>query len=285
MSIDISNETKNIFQSLLSFNRIPQSIIIEGGNEEKRKETALFLSCFAVCSSENDERPCYKCTNCIKAEKGVHSDIFVPQPEGKTQIITMKNIRDNVLPNTIIVPNEADKKVFIFHEADKTLREDTQNTLLKTIEEPIVPILFIFTCEKANSLLSTIRSRSQIFTLNIESTKNEESDDLAREILKGIISLDEISLLYATTLLTTKEKVKEIIPIISNYLLEALSASISPDTDDELIILLSRKLSRQKIIALIEENDNILKKANTNINNNLLNTYICTRYRRISWRK
>lgn len=284
MNIEIDENIKNMFQSLLLFNRMPQSVIIENGDENTRKQAASFLSVWAVCNSER-ERPCMTCSNCHKAINDIHSDIFIPEPEGKTKTISMKNLRDNILPNLSIIPNEADTKVFIFYDADKTLREDTQNTLLKSIEEPVQNILFIFTCESANSLLQTIRSRSQIFTLPSSDTVSEETDKLAREIIDGITKTNESNLLISTYKLKSKEEIKEVIPVVSMYLSKALKMSSGIQYDDELIKTSSKKLSKTKLIALIESCDDILIKANTNVNLNLLNTYICSSFRRKAWQK
>lgn len=285
MNIDVSSDIKEMFKSLLLRNRMPQAVIIEGGTEEQRKDASDFLAIWAVCSADDNKKPCGECSNCYKAINDSHGDIFIPQPEGKTKIISIKNLRDNILPELSIIPNEANAKVFIFENADKTLREDTQNTLLKSIEEPPQNLLFIFTVESANSLLSTIRSRSQIFTLKADETIDEDINSIAREILSGILDVKESTLLFATADITSKDMIKEIMPVVARYLSKSLSVSVGSTNDDELINNLGKKIKRNKIINLIEACDDIISKANTNINLNILNTYICSTFRRIAWQK
>ena len=63
-----------------------------------------------------------------------------------------------------IRPNESPYKVYLLFRAE-TMSEQAQNALLKILEEPPARVVFILTCDSAISLLPTIRSRAQIFTL------------------------------------------------------------------------------------------------------------------------
>ena len=61
-------------------------------------------------------------------------------------------------------PFEGDKKVIIIHEGSK-MTPQAQNALLKTIEEPPKGVYIIILSESLESLLDTIKSRSQIYKL------------------------------------------------------------------------------------------------------------------------
>ena len=45
-----------LFSGLISNNRIPHAILIEGGTQQLRQEAVRYLATYAVCSS--DSRPC-----------------------------------------------------------------------------------------------------------------------------------------------------------------------------------------------------------------------------------
>lgn len=62
----------------------------------------------AVCRAEN--KPCGKCEQCIKAREKVHPDIYYAQPEKKSQIYSIEQMRD-IIENASIRPNEADIKI------------------------------------------------------------------------------------------------------------------------------------------------------------------------------
>ena len=208
MEISLKNENKKIILDLVHSRRIPHTVIIEGDSKDERDNAALLLAAAAVCTS--DDKPCLSCNQCKKALEGQHPDMIVPQPSKKLKsgIISLQELRDNYLSQASIKPNEANTKIYLFTDADRLLREDSQNTLLKIIEEPPQDILFIFTAEKAKALLTTVRSRAHIITL-----------------------------------------------------------------------------SRARIITMIETTLATVAKLKTNVNLQLLTTWLCTQYRRITWQK
>lgn len=61
-------------------------------------------------------------------------------------------------------PYEGDKKVIIFHDADK-MTVQAQNAFLKTIEEPPQGVYIFLLSEAQDNILDTIRSRCQIHKL------------------------------------------------------------------------------------------------------------------------
>lgn len=61
-------------------------------------------------------------------------------------------------------PYEGDKKVIIFHGADK-MTIQAQNAFLKTLEEPPEGVYIFLLCENHGNILETIKSRCQIHKL------------------------------------------------------------------------------------------------------------------------
>lgn len=269
----------------MNSDRLPNAVIINGGDKGSRKDAADFLALRAVCCSDIKSRPCGYCRHCIKAIDDCHPDITYAVPKNKTKTISMEQLREELIPDFYIKPNESDTKVYIFSEADSTLRADHQNALLKSIEEPPQGILFIFTTENAVGLLTTIRSRAQLFSLPVNSAVDKDTDELAKEILAGIISIHESDLLFTTGKFKSKDMIKEVIPQVSEYLTDALSVSVGNRSDSDIINRFGKSVSRLRIIKMINMCDEILYKANTNINLNILNTYICSTLRRIKWQK
>lgn len=280
--MNTNNNIREVFSSLVNSNRIPHAVLIEGGDEYARKEAVKFLSKYAICKSS--PRPCENCPACKKAENFAHSDIYTPALTGKTQSIGINAIRD-LIKDASIIPNEADNKVFILYDVDKKMSEIVQNAFLKILEEPPLSSLFILTAENSKTLLQTILSRVQIFSLKNESTINEEIDTSAKEIINGILSPSELSLLYATAQLTDRTKFKETLKNVSEYLRMGLNKSVGVDTDNDIAIALAKKLTKSRIINLIELTSKALIKADRNVNMTLLTTWLCGEYRRISWQR
>ena len=89
---------------------------------------------------------------------------------------------------------------------------EAQNALLKVLEEPPADTVFILTCITANRLLQTIRSRSQIITLEDTAEENPEAVRIAGEIAQALIHTKEIEMLQATApLIKDKELLKEVL--------------------------------------------------------------------------
>ncbi|MBE6824970.1 MAG: hypothetical protein E7513_06460 [Ruminococcaceae bacterium] len=277
---DTENNVATIFSGLISSGRVPHAVLIEGDEGAQRDEAVKYLSRYAVCSGEN--RPCGTCKNCIKAFIGGHPDIYTPKLSGKTNIISVDAVRE-LIKDASIIPNEANTKVFILNDIDKCMSDISQNAFLKILEEPPQSTLFILTAQKSKRLLSTILSRVQVFSLNSKSETNEETDSLAKDIITGILSPSEIKLLYATAKINSRDVFKSVLPVVSEYLRLGLNKSVGSDTDNDIANAIAKKLTKSKIMALIELSSKAIIKADRNVNMNLLCTWLCGEYRRISW--
>jgi len=115
-----------------------------------------------LCTGAEGTRPCGLCRNCRKAEKGIHPDILtVERPlddKGKQKReIYVEQVRD-IVADAAVLPNEADRKVYIIRDAD-TMNASAQNALLKILEEPPAFVAFVLIAASAAGLLETVRSR------------------------------------------------------------------------------------------------------------------------------
>ena len=275
MEIRLQKENEALVRELVGSGRIPHTIIIEGGDSEERVNAAVLLATGALCKEH--DRPCLSCPACQKALKDAHPDFFIPKPTKglKSGILSLKDLRDNYLAQMSVRPNEADIKVFLFRDADKLLREDAQNALLKTIEEPPQNLLFIFTTESAKSMLLTVRSRARVVTLRHTFSTDSDSEQAASSVIDGMISLYEYDMLKTLSSFKDKQSMTAALGVFVEKLRQALSE----------VKKLTRKLDRARIIALIEVTDQAVRKLKTNINLQLLQTWLSSQYRRITWQK
>lgn len=285
MEFRLQQDNENIIRELCRSGRIPHTVIIEGGEKDERDSAAILLAAGAVCIEK--DRPCLTCTACHKAIENHHPDVFVPEPSKnlKSGILSLKDLRDDYLSQMSIKPNEADCKVYIFRDADRLLREDSQNALLKTIEEPPQNLLFIFTAESAKSMLLTVRSRARIITLRHRESSDEDSERIASAIIDGIVSMYEYDLLRTLSALNDKESLGSALTVFSDKLRQALSFYSGIKTGDAAVKKLTRKLDRSRAIALIEVTSDAVRRLKTNVNIQLLTTWLSSQYRRITWQK
>jgi len=184
--------------------RIPHAIIVEGDEGTGRHTLAYFLANAAVCGKQ--DAPCRACRNCSLVASNSHPDITVIAPLEDKKNISVLQIRE-LREEAYIKPHESEKKVFIIDFAE-TMNPQSQNTLLKILEEPPEAVMFILITKSKASLLETIISRCVTLSLNvpeyskcfdfIKSKTNEEDGKIenalsssqnnigkALEILKG----------------------------------------------------------------------------------------------------
>ncbi len=120
-----------------------------------RREAALSMAKAMLCEDKGEDGvPCGKCSSCIKADSRTHPDIIYVSGTEKTGVDDIRKIEDEAY----LAPNEADGKVFILENADE-YNPQSQNVLLKIIEEPPRKVRFILTASSASAILPTVRSR------------------------------------------------------------------------------------------------------------------------------
>lgn len=147
--------------------RIPHAILIEGDFGTGKHTLAKYIAFSAVCG--NADKPCGECRACHLAKAGSHPDISVTTPEDSKKNISVTQIRQ-LREKIYIKPHMSGRKVFIIDKAD-TMNEQSQNALLKILEEPPAAVMFILIAESKSALLETIISRCVVFTLSVPERK------------------------------------------------------------------------------------------------------------------
>ena len=281
---DFDGGVKDALSALDNHGRIPHAIIIESKNKESALEVAKYLSMYAVCTSDN--KPCKTCEQCHKAEIKCHADISYPRPENKSKTYSIEQMR-NIIKDSYILPNEANAKVYVLEEADNRLTDIAQNSFLKLLEEPPQNVHFILLCESAQKLLVTILSRCTVVRLKNEVKISEKALEYAEKIVKGIISSREYDLLLALNVLSDKENADETLSTVRMLLRDGLAITVGTKAvfNEKLGRELASRFTKGKIIEMIELTDNSAIKIKQNININLLTTWLCGEYRRISWQR
>lgn len=283
---NFSEKIKYQLSSLSHSNRLPHAIIVAGGNRESRQNVAEFLCKYAVCSGEN--KPCFTCKNCVKAESHSHPDITVVKGSDDTKAkIYNKKIIDNIIRDTAIIPNEADSKVFLFYDVDEKLPIISQNALLKTLEEPPGDVIFVMTCKDASLMLDTIISRSTLINIPNDEVFSETGVALSEEIALSLLDVNEYALLRATYKLSKRDIFLETMPPLRMIIRDTLVllSGGKPVTQSEAPKKLQRKLTREKSLSLLDTIEKAQRMAKGNGNINLLSTWLCTELRRITWQK
>ena len=119
----------------------------------------LIANTFAkALQCEGEKRPCDSCKSCHAFNHGNHPDVIYFQPLKNGKTYTIDDVREQLLETVDLKPFQYEKKIYIIEKAD-TLNIQSQNALLKTLEEPPAHVVFLLLAERAETFLPTILSR------------------------------------------------------------------------------------------------------------------------------
>lgn len=277
-SQEIPEETRTAVNSLSARGRLPQSVMLTGGSEALREKCALELAMAANCTALKNGQPCLKCSDCLKIKAGSHPDIVkvVPEPDRKT--VSKKVVKEQVIDNLHVAPNEAANRVFLFPDAHD-LSEIIQNSLLKSIEEPPEFDMFIFECEQREDMLSTVISRCTEFPLGDALTsRSKKSDEKVTQIACGIVDAvckgTEFDIMLATSPMfknraLMKKTAAKLIIIVRDAMAESSGTALLSGCETQ-AMQLGLKFSTAKLLKIKNAMDEIMSFADSNANENLL---------------
>lgn len=146
-------------KSAIEKGQISHSYLFEGEESIGKKKVALSFAKTLLCKSKGLE-PCNKCNSCLKFDNFNHPDFTLVEPE--KDIIKKEKI-DDVLNKINIAPLESQRKIIVIDDSH-SMRVETQNALLKTLEEPPNYINIILITSNSNNIIPTILSRCQVIT-------------------------------------------------------------------------------------------------------------------------
>lgn len=121
---------------------------------------------------KNKSEACGQCGSCLRVSQKQHESVFHVKAEGAM----IKVDQAHEVLHFCQLKSLSKKRFIIIEDAEK-LGAATANILLKTLEEPPTGTLFILTAASTTSVLSTIRSRAQVFKFNplsIEDMKEKQ---------------------------------------------------------------------------------------------------------------
>lgn len=187
----VGNEKlKDRLSKMIESRSVPQAMVFEGKQGlGKRTLVSQFVRAL-LC--KGTDRPCGTCSACAKTKTLAHPDIVVIDGN-EPKALSVDAIRE-IRSDSFIKPNEADYKVYLFLNADG-MQEESQNAILKVLEEPSSYCVFIFTVENRSSLLPTVLSRAvcmELFPVPVSQAVNALKRMLPDEQIENIEKSAEI---------------------------------------------------------------------------------------------
>jgi len=135
-----------------------------------------------LCREPGRNGACGKCRSCVYSENNTNPDLVRVEPEKEGSVISVERIRDLVVGDYETAPRFSPNKVYLIN--GNYLGKESQNALLKSIEEPPEDVVFIFEVTNTDTLLPTIKSRAAEY--KIRRYGNEEVKQILKSAGKDI---------------------------------------------------------------------------------------------------
>lgn len=162
--------------------RVAGAYLFTGVQGVGKETLACYFANLILCESTDDAiKPCGVCRACRKIQNGNHPDLHFIRPDGAE--IKIDQIRE-MQQQIVFQPLEGPRKIYILANTER-LNNSAANAILKTLEEPPTASTLILLTENIETIILTIRSRSQIIPLYPMHTK-----ELTTELTKHF-SVDE----------------------------------------------------------------------------------------------
>ncbi len=136
--MDATKKNERIFSYLIACEDIDSALLVA-------KLFAQFVLCNDLCG---------ECENCQKVLHDSHPDVKIFPEKDRLMVEDSKKI----VEESFIKPIFANKKIIIINGMQDAT-EQSQNKLLKTLEEPVDNVFFILTTSSLERVLPTVRSR------------------------------------------------------------------------------------------------------------------------------
>ena len=285
---NLNNPLEAALKAMLVSGRFPHAVILEGGSAPERLTLAKKLAAALVCSAGKAEAPCGVCSHCKKAAADSHADIPFYTVEDKPRAFKVEYVRD-IRNNAYVIPNEADKKVFILENAH-TMGVEGQNAILKILEEPPSYVNFILLSSSKSVFLPTILSRATVFTVG--EAKAELDDEIraaavqaAINVVKAAAATNDFEIVKAAAVFEKDAKLLKVaLPVIQEIFAAAMrekyNASEGNNEFGAIPGELALKLSRRALTDLVDACDRLMASVRMNANHNLMLTALCTTLRK-----
>ena len=235
----VGNEkVKQYLNSTIENNNKSHSFIFVGKPGIGKKQFAHQYAEMIMCLQDGKcDGNSVKCDSCIKFEGNANPDYAEITPDGKT--LKIEQIR-NLQARIVEKPITSRRKVYVIDDAD-LMSEESQNCLLKTLEEPPEYAVIILIVSNESRILPTIKSRCVI--IKFQPLTSKEIKQVKPELSDDLIQLLEGSLLNAENIEQKKEQyaqLSNLVNVLENkQLVEVFnSADLLYKGKDDIITLL-----------------------------------------------
>ena len=246
----------------------PHGVLIECQNETDGADFARFIANCLVC--RGDSKPCGVCSDCQKAQKDGHPDIYETDGviKSKSKIFAVDSVRQ-IRDDAFIVPNESDCKVYI----------------LKILEEPPSYVYFIIVTTSRSTMLETVLSRVQTYSLlSTEEKITDKEAETVTNFVNALLNVNELALMEQTAVFQKNNQyAKRVLELLSEIFRDALvrkSGYMREVRFESEVNKLQKSLTAKALLQSVKVCDELIDSINRNCNNNLLVVRMCYEFKR-----
>ncbi len=186
------SQAKEYFKKAAATGRFSHAYMIESEDTASAYDTVYEFARMLECESGNG---CGHCYSCKALSSGNHPDVRTVIGD-KKGLISVDNIREQVVGDIIIRPYHGMNKIYIIPDADN-MNVQAQNAILKTLEEMPSYGIIILISSNIGRFLPTIISRSFIVRISGECGIGSlsEMDEIFIGLLRGADKLSPADIL------------------------------------------------------------------------------------------
>lgn len=147
--------------------RLPHALLIDGPSGSGKMTFATEIAAALNCECKADATrpfPCGRCNSCRRVREGSFTDVKILKRTDGKATIGVNQIKD-FRADMYLSATESGYKVYIIDEAEKMTTE-AQNALLIILEEPPKNVVILLLASGTDSILTTIKSRTQYIPMS-----------------------------------------------------------------------------------------------------------------------
>ena len=154
-----------LLQGHIINNTLRHAYLITGTSDIGKKNLAVrFIQAISCPNPKAPATPCLECPTCVRIQRLEYPDLFPVSVEEGSKQIRIDQVRD-LVRSLSLSPYEGTRRFGLMIDFELANRH-TQNSLLKTLEEPPGSVILILTATSASSLYDTVSSRCEEVKLN-----------------------------------------------------------------------------------------------------------------------
>lgn len=176
----------NYVTNIVKNNSISHAFLVNSNGYPYAYDFVMALVKYFICPNKlTNNKKCEECFLCKRIDDGNYPELKIISPDGmwikKNQVLDLQD-------EFSTMPLEGKKRIYIIKDADR-MNQQTANSILKFLEEPVTDIIAILVTNNTNRMLGTIVSRCQV--INLQNTLNIKKTMLENFAYKYCSSMDE----------------------------------------------------------------------------------------------